>query len=341
MSCSKAAAFHTRGVPLIPAGEPSARRGSALRWVSAAVVALATIAVVGLYLTQPPWGSASASRIAIDATVEPTPSQTSQEPTSPPPTTPPPLPATPAPTTPLAEPSPTFPPDKVDKQWPKNPPWDACPAPVWPGQLADGSPGNGRRVLILGDSLTRDSRKPMTSYLEDSGWTPTFRCWGSKRLDWGLDQITRAKKLKQLPEYVIVALGTNDISWVSPSVTERRVKKVLDRLGPNRQVLWVDIDTKFSSFSIRRAAWFNKMIRDVARDRPNVKVVPWKRIAREANAYRYDGIHYGKSGYKLRARELTDALNARARKVDQARRLYVSPTPTSGNLEPSASGTPE
>lgn len=158
----------------------------------------------------------------------------------------------------------------------------------------------------------------MTRYLEASGWTPTFRCWGSKRLDWGLDQITRAKDLDQLPEYVIVALGTNDVSWVQPAVTEQRVNKLLDRLGPDRQVLWVDLDVDYSTFSSTRADWFNTMIRTVARDRPNVKVVPWEETARSEEAYRFDGIHYGTSGYRLRGRFLTDALDKHARAIDRA-----------------------
>jgi lysophospholipase L1-like esterase len=163
----------------------------------------------------------------------------------------------------------------------------------------------------------------MTKYLAESGWTPTFRCWGSKRLDWGLDQVKRAKQLNQLPEYVIVALGTNDISWEQPATTERRVNTMLDRLGPDRQVLWVDLDIAYSTFSMTRADWFNKMIRQVAKDRPNLKVVPWEKIARQENTARFDGIHYGTSGYKLRARELTDALDKHARSLAQK-----SPSPS-------------
>lgn len=181
-------------------------------------------------------------------------------------------------------------------------------------------------MLILGDSLTRESQEAMTGYLQEDGWTPTFRCWGSKRLDWGLDQIKRAKKLKQLPEHVIVALGTNDISWVDPATTERRVNTLLDRLGPERQVLWVDLDIAYSPFSIARADWFNGMIRTVAKDRPNLKVIPWERFARKEKAARFDGIHYGSSGYRLRARFLTDELSKRARQVDANDAPGPSPT---------------
>jgi lysophospholipase L1-like esterase len=170
----------------------------------------------------------------------------------------------------------------------------------------------------------------MTQLLEISGWTPTFRCWGSKRLDWGLAQIKRAKTLDQLPEFVIVALGTNDISWEQPATTESRVNTLLDRVGPDRQVLWVDLDIAYSPFSIERADWFNGMIRKVAKKRENVSIVPWERIARKEKAARFDGIHYSTQGYRLRANALTDALNARAQNVDVSSvgSPILTPTPT-------------
>ena len=261
----------------------------ALFGVGIAIVAASTVT---LFLAQPPTGAIAAAEEPSD-------------------TTPIELPVSTPSAAPLPTPSPTstYPPDQIDNSWPDNPPWDACPAPVWPGQPSDGTPGDGRRVLIIGDSLTRESQESMTEFLVDSGWTPTFRCWGSKRLDWGLDQLKRAKQLDQVPEHVIVALGTNDISWEQPATTESRVNTLLDRIGPKRQVLWVDLDIAYSEFSIARAEWFNGMIRKVAKERPNVTVVPWEKTARSEKVSRFDGIHYGPQGYRFRARTLTDALN--------------------------------
>lgn len=308
------------------------------------LVAVALVAG-GVLLARPFWVTASASQAAEEAPASSALASGVADPsmgaTMTPTATATPDPAPTASSTPSA--MPTYPPDVVDKAWPKNPPWDACPRPVWPGKPAEGLPGDGRRVLVIGDSLTRESREVMDRRLRKSGWTPTFRCWGSKRLDWGLDQLARAKKLDQVPEYVIVAMGTNDISWVDPATTERRVNTMLDRLGKKRQVLWVDLDIAYSDFSMRRADWFNGMIRRVAKKRPNVTVVPWERIAREAKAGRFDGIHYGTRGYRLRGRELTKALNARAEKVDRARAQEASTpvaTPTSATTPPAPTVPP-
>ena len=89
--------------------------------------------------------------------------------------------ATGTPTVPATTPAPVVVPDRVDRQWPKNPPWDACPRPVWPGELSSGMPGGGRRVLVIGDSLTRESLALTAKGMRRNGWTPTFRCWGSRR----------------------------------------------------------------------------------------------------------------------------------------------------------------
>jgi lysophospholipase L1-like esterase len=200
-------------------------------------------------------------------------------------------------------------PDSVDTQWPKHPPWDACPRPVWPSTPFTGTPGDGRRVLFIGDSLTRESRKRSTTLLSRHGWTPTYRCWGSKRLDWGLDQVARARELKQLPEFVVMALGTNDISWETPQTTERRVRQLLERLGPDRQVLWVDLHLTRSAWLDARAAWFNDLLHRLAKEHSNLTVVRWHEVAREHGIRGYDGIHYGPHGYRLRAQTVAEWLD--------------------------------
>jgi hypothetical protein len=231
-------------------------------------------------------------------------------------------------------------PDRVDRQWPANPPWDACPRPVWPGERSTGLPGSGRRVLVIGDSLTRDSRVLSARLMRAAGWTPTFRCWGSRRLDWGLDQVARSRDLRQLPGYVIMALGTNDISWETPATTERRLRTLLDRLGPHRQVLWVDLHLTRSAWLDARADWFNGLLRRLERTHPNLTVVDWHRVARAHGIRGWDGIHYGPYGFRLRARTVAAALNDIGQRdpvASTAPPPSALPTP---NAAPSAAPSP-
>lgn len=221
-------------------------------------------------------------------------------------------------------------PDRVDRRWPLNPPWDACPRPVWRGQASTGLPGAGRRVLVIGDSLTRDSRVLSARGMRASGWTPTFRCWGSRRLDWGLEQVSRSRQLDQLPRFVVMALGTNDISWETTQTTERRVRALLDRLGPARQIVWVDLHLTRSTWLNARADWFNSLLDRLARTHPNLTVVHWHAVARAKGIRGWDGIHYGAYGYRLRAATLVKALNAVGREHPAA----VVTTPTSAPPAP-------
>lgn len=229
--------------------------------------------------------------------------------------------------------TPTAPPDRRDRRWPADPPWDACPAPIWPGKTYAGSPGEGERVLLLGDSLTRDSRVLTTRLLHGSGWTPTFRCWGSRRLDWGIDQVTRAKNLDQLPKWVVIGLGTNDISWESPQTTASRLSALIKRLGPKRQVLWINLHLTRSAWLDARADWFNDLLDTWDRRRANFTVIDWHTVARREGIRGWDGIHYGPGGFRLRAHTVVHQLNARARRLAEGaeganRRPRAAPTAT-------------
>ncbi|MFN8171129.1 MAG: GDSL-type esterase/lipase family protein [Candidatus Nanopelagicales bacterium] len=290
---------------------------------SFAVVAVGcATALAAVLLTSVETGSAQAvgsSAVSVEPTATPGASPSGSVPSaaSPLPSLPPTSVPTPSGTAPASILAPAKPaatpvrvPDRVDRAWPAHPPWDACPRPVWPGTPASGEPGDGRRVLFVGDSLTRESRVLTARALRAHGWTPTFRCWGSRRLDWGIAQVARARQLDQLPGVVVIALGTNDISWVDEATTARRVDALLDRLGPRRQVLWVDLHLTRSAWLDARAARFNAMLRDQARHRPNLTIVGWHRVAAAHRIRGWDGIHYGPSGYRLRAKVVSAAVDA-------------------------------
>lgn len=206
-----------------------------------------------------------------------------------------------------------------DASWPRHPPWDACPAPAWriptvavaPPSAA--APGAGRRVLFIGDSLTRDSRLTTNVLLRHSGWTSTFRCWGSRRLDWGLAQVSRARSLHQLPGFVVIALGTNDVSWESESTTAARVAALLKRIGPNRQILWVNLHITRSAWLDARAERFNDLLERWDRRLANLTVIDWHKIARAHGIRGWDGIHYGAYGFRLRGQAIAKAIDTRAR----------------------------
>jgi len=196
-----------------------------------------------------------------------------------------------------------------DPAWPRYIGWRGCPEPSYPKTLSRGLPADGARVLVIGDSLTREARPWTNRALRADGWTPTIRCWGGKRLDWGIAQVRRARALKQLPDTVVIALGTNDMSYIDQNTTRRRVNDILDLLGPERTVVW--INTHFAGGlapSRAREAWFNGLLRDQARQRDNLVVLDWAQYARARGIRTRDGVHYRADGSKARAEALRAVL---------------------------------
>lgn len=198
----------------------------------------------------------------------------------------------------------------ADARWPTYVGWQGCPAPKWPDQKAGGL-ANGARILVIGDSLTRESRTQLATKLRRDGWTPTIRCWGGKRMDWGIAQIQRAKKLGQLPDTVVMALGINDMRLIARSITAQRVRTALDVLGTERTIYWVNMHfAGAGSPGLAKERWFNRLLRAEAAKRPNLRVVDWAQWARDRDIRTRDGLHYGYAGRVQRAEAIRQAVRA-------------------------------
>jgi lysophospholipase L1-like esterase len=199
---------------------------------------------------------------------------------------------------------------QADPSWPRNPGWRGCPAPVYAAPVFPApEPGQGERVLVIGDSLTRDALPALERVLTRDGWNPTVRCWGGKRLDWGIDQVRRAKALDQLPDTVVLALGTNDMWRVAPRLTRTRIDQMLQALGPKRTVFWVNLHFDGGLAPSRaKETWFNNELVRQTKRRPNLTVIDWAGTARAAGVRTRDGVHYPVAGSQARAAAIATAL---------------------------------
>lgn len=198
-----------------------------------------------------------------------------------------------------------------DPQWRTGGDSRACSAPTWGKDMPASGPGNGRRVLVIGDSLTRESRSNLEKSLRTSGWNPTVRCFGGKRLDWAQAQVRDQRRWKGVPSTVIIAIGTNDMRWISREVTLTRMKSLLNQLGSQRQVLWVNtFGGNGEQFSKVKQRWFNDTLARLASTRSNLTVVPWDQIARREKIRLSSPIHYTTRGYQLRTEATVNALNS-------------------------------
>lgn len=195
---------------------------------------------------------------------------------------------------------------RKDPKWTTEGDARACSGPIWPKSLnTTPGPGQGRRVLIIGDSLTRNGRQPLKKALRLDGWTPTVRCFGGKRLDWAIAQAKRAKQLDQLPDTVVIAIGTNDMRWIDRGTTASRMKELMKVLGKKRTVLWVDTYASGGDrFTRAKEKWFNRQVKELAADRKNLHHVVWGNWARRNDVPFADALHYTSSGTRTWAQRV-------------------------------------
>lgn len=208
-------------------------------------------------------------------------------------------------------------PAQADEGPRKDPGWTtegdprACSAPIWPKrENTEPGPGQGRRIVVIGDSLTREARGPLTKRLRADGWTPTIRCFGGKRLDWAMAQVRRAKAIDQLPSVVVIAIGTNDMRWIDRGITKTRMKELVELLGDERTILWVDTYASGGDrFTRDKERWFNRQVKQLASEHENLHRIDWGDYARDEGVRFATALHYDAVGTRAWARRVVDEVS--------------------------------
>lgn len=208
--------------------------------------------------------------------------------------------------------SPTTP-AQVDPAWPVDRRGDGCTAPTWP--VGDASVDDSR-VLVIGDSLVRDTRADLEASLTAAGWVPTVRCWGAKGTDWGLQQVKRARQLRQLPDRVVISLGTNDIWWLGIPM-DVAVDQMMRAIGPKREVYWVNLwfgEVGYQLYDrLPRPTKANRILRAKTKQYPNLRIINFAQAFQSAHAQGdavgwLDGVHLNAAGYRLRTSLIVSSL---------------------------------
>jgi lysophospholipase L1-like esterase len=132
-------------------------------------------------------------------------------------------------------------------------------------------------------------------------------------LDWAIAQAKRAQEIDQLPDTVVIAVGTNDMRWIDRGTTKARMRQLLDVLGEKRTVLWVDTYASGGDrFTRSKEKWFNRQVKRLARANDNVFRVVWGPYARKQGVRFADALHYDTAGEREWADRVVQVLNARA-----------------------------
>lgn len=198
----------------------------------------------------------------------------------------------------------------TDPEWPQGD-WRSCSSPVWQGSTPQSDPS---RILIIGDSLTRESRDRLETKLDRKGWNPVTRCWGGKGSEWGAEQVKRARTLKQFPRTVVVALGTNDIWWLGVPM-ETAVDRMMKAIGPKRKVYWVNLWFGPNNYGLEEPEEANRILNRKQRQYRNLHIIDFATQYAQAikddpqNGWT-DGVHLNATGYKTRARIITSSVGS-------------------------------
>lgn len=207
-------------------------------------------------------------------------------------------------------------------------PWAAqdglgCESPAdSPG--ANLQPTDPSAVLIVGDSLIRDSRVEIAADLADRGFSPIFVCWGGKNLEWGEHQLLMARDLGLLTNCVVVNLGTNDLKGTTAAgladavpleVVGQRLQSLLVSIADVADVLLVDIaaNSDFAPETMGEVSMAPRVWVDSVAASGVGAVVSWSdQVSANmdlVNRTPGDGVHDTEEGKRVRAALIGDAVS--------------------------------
>lgn len=196
--------------------------------------------------------------------------------------------------------------------------------------------GTDGTLLVLGDSLTWGANYQafgdVGNRLRAEGTFPSVVVDGvSGRNVAGVGNTSRSGSVAYrrwveangTPAAVLVALGTNDLQHSRrPAFHVARIRELLDAIG-DVPVVWVDVYRADQRHYPRLSITYNRLLRRVTAEYPNVvAVIDWHSLVTANRSWMaFDRLHLQASGYRARAQVYVDA----------SRVLWerLNPTPTS------------
>jgi len=175
-------------------------------------------------------------------------------------------------------------------------------------------------VVVVGDSLIRDSRSEIAAALESEGFSPVFVCWGGKNLEWGSQQITQLRALQLMPRCLVVNLGTNDLKGttaqgladaVSIETVAQRLTTLLQSVSDVDDVFVVDIsaDLNLAPSTMSRVGEAPGVYRRATTSTGVGDVIDWsKQVQDDPGLIGSDGIHDTPTGRLARAQLIATAV---------------------------------
>ncbi len=149
-------------------------------------------------------------------------------------------------------------------------------------------------VGVVGDSLAVGSGPFWQQAFSARGCNLAFvNARGGRPTSEGVGVVEMLAAAGQLPDILVVALGTND--RIDPRHFGPKVQRIM-RLAQNRPVVWVNVDKPLVEVTLNFTLNVAKLMY------PNLWVYDWNAFADRAPQIRLeDNIHLTEGGYNLRA----------------------------------------
>lgn len=180
--------------------------------------------------------------------------------------------------------------------------------PITPKGPVPSGPVGVRRVFVVGDSLTVGAtyQGALERRLRRSGYRAVVDGWFGRTTGQGTTILAEREARGELEPLVLVALGTNDVIFGGAPVDfARRIDELMNVVGPDRWVVWMDVVVRINEPADER---FGTVLRRKADEWPNLLVGPWAAESDPAHI-QADGVHLSDAGYRARARWMVDLLD--------------------------------
>ena len=174
-------------------------------------------------------------------------------------------------------------------------------------------PAGSEVVVVIGDSLIRESRNAITTELADIGYGVVFVCWGGKNLLWGLDQVDTLRSLDLMPACLVLNLGTNDLKGTTAQglsdavplqTVAARLTALLNEIATVPDVFVVDLaaDLTAAPGTMSEVGQAPDVWQAAVQTTGVGAAVPWAAAAASGGLIGPDGIHDTAEGQQVRAR---------------------------------------
>ncbi|TDD19526.1 hypothetical protein E1218_23910 [Kribbella turkmenica] len=136
-------------------------------------------------------------------------------------------------------------------------------------------------VFMFGDSIAVQDGKALATRLKDrTGDIMAVHNWSGRPTTPAVDALQEWATKYGMPRRILMATGTNDI--FNPPVLAAQIERTMKIAGPNRTVVWCNIQVARSNQSAsvqladqRNTAWINLQLSDAQKRHPNLRIVRW------------------------------------------------------------------